>query len=148
MDGFDSDVLIDAAAADNPLGLRVRALFADAAVDELVGIGSVLLLPEVLSRPLRDQNAEELTRRSALLSRLDLRAADRATAEMATGLAAKYRLKAADSFHLATAVLAGADRFITNNRRDFAQTVEEIAIVYPEGLPDPQDDSEDQPDRQ
>ena len=36
--------------------------------------------------------------------------------------------------HLATAVNAGADRFITNNKRDFPQTIEEIEIVYPDQL--------------
>jgi len=58
-------------------------------------------------------------------------------AEVATSLAATHRLRAADAFHLATAVLAGADRFITNNRRDFGPSVTEIEIVYPEALDEP-----------
>jgi hypothetical protein len=37
--------------------------------------------------------------------------------------------------HLATAVGAGADRFITNNR-SFPQTIAEIAITYPDELPE------------
>jgi predicted nucleic acid-binding protein len=139
MDGFDSDVLIYAATAGDPLGRRVRALFAYPPADGFVGVGSVLLLPEVLTRPIRDENLEELARRSALLSRLELRPTDQATAEMATGLAAKYRLHAADAVHLATAVLAGADRFLTNNRRDFSGAIEEISVVCPEDLPDPGD---------
>lgn len=39
--------------------------------------------------------------------------------------------------HLATAVAAGAERFPTNNRRDFPQTITELAITYPDGLPEP-----------
>jgi predicted nucleic acid-binding protein len=45
-------------------------------------------------------------------------------------------LRAADAFHLATAVLAGADRFVTNNRRDFGPSITEIEIVYPDALDD------------
>ena len=36
--------------------------------------------------------------------------------------------------HLATAALAAADRFITNNRKDFPKTIGEVDIVYPEDL--------------
>jgi len=38
-------------------------------------------------------------------------AVDRATAELATALASRYRLNAADATHLATALSMGADRF-------------------------------------
>jgi predicted nucleic acid-binding protein len=72
-----------------------------------------------------------------LLSRLDLRPADPFVAEVATSLAAAHRLRAADAFHLATAVVAGADRFITNNRRDFGPTTSEIEVVYPDALDEP-----------
>ena len=49
---------------------------------------------------------------------------------------AVHRLSAADAVHLATAVGAGADRFLTNNRRDFPRTIAEIAVVYPDELAD------------
>jgi hypothetical protein len=39
--------------------------------------------------------------------------------------------------HLATAVVAGADRFITNNRRDFAVSISEVDVTYPEDLDEP-----------
>ena len=64
----------------------------------------------------------------------DLLPADRATAELATALGASYGLRAAAATHLATAVGAGADRFITNNRSDFSKSISEIAITYPEDL--------------
>ena len=38
---FDADVLIYAAAKDHPLGIRVAALFADAAAGEAVGLYGV-----------------------------------------------------------------------------------------------------------
>ena len=64
---------------------------------------------------------------------------DRATAELATALSSRYRLKAADATHLATAVGMGADRFITNNQRDFPATITEIQVTYPADLARPAD---------
>jgi predicted nucleic acid-binding protein len=139
MDAFDADVLIYAAADEHPLGRRVRALFATEP-GSYAGVGSVLLIPEILAKPMRDGHIEELTALAGLLSRLDLRACDAVTAEVATSLAATHRLRAADAVHLATALLTGADRFVTNNRRDFPETLPDITITYPDTLPDPSAD--------
>ena len=133
MDAFDADVLIYAAVPGHPLGEQVAALFRSAA-PATTGLGSVLLLPEVLGRPLRDGAADEVRILAALLARLDLRPVDRATAELATALSGRYRLKAADAIHLATAVSMGADRFITNNKRDFPPTITEVQVTYPADL--------------
>ncbi|HEY4422416.1 MAG TPA: PIN domain-containing protein [Pseudonocardia sp.] len=136
MDAFDADVLIYAGVDGHPLGRRVRALF-EVTAGTAAGIGSVLLLPEVLTKPMRDGVTDEVGALVGLLSRLELRPVDPATAEVATSLAASHRLRAADAVHLATAVLAGADRFITNNRRDFRATISEIDITFPDALRDP-----------
>jgi len=138
VDAFDADVLIYASAPDHGLGRRVRALFADGPIPVAsVGIGSVLLLPETLAKPMRHGDDGELRALSTLLGRLDLRPVDEATAELATSLAASYRLRAADATHLATAVISGARRFITNNRSDFTKDIAEIDVTYPDELPDP-----------
>jgi len=137
MDCFDADALISAAVPGHPLGRRVAALFTAAGTSALAGAGSVLLLPEVLGKPLRDGAAGEVRALAGLLARLDLLPVDRATAELATALAGRYRLRAADAAHLATAVAVGADRFITNNERDFPADIAEIHITYPADLPDP-----------
>lgn len=136
MDAFDADVVIYAAVAGHPWGRRVRALF-PLEPDALAGVGSVLLLPEVLAKPMRQGSTAELVALAGLLSRVELRSVDPVTAEVATTLASRYRLRAADAVHLATAVVAGADRFLTNNRRDFSESISEIAVTYPEVLPDP-----------
>lgn len=139
MDAFDADVLIYAAAPGHPLGRLVRALFPVEPVttaDRFAGVGSLLLLPELLSKPMRDGAGEEVAALGAILGRIDLLAVDRATAELATALGASYGLRAADATHLATAVLAGADRFITNNKADFSKAISEIDVVYPEDLSD------------
>jgi predicted nucleic acid-binding protein len=136
MDAFDADVLIYAGVDGHPLGRRVRVLF-EVEAGTTSGIGSVLLLPEVLAKPMRDGATDEVGALVGLLSRLELRPVDPATAEVATSLAASHRLRAADAVHLATAVLAGADRFITNNRRDFRTTISEIDITFPDALGNP-----------
>ncbi len=140
MDAFDADVLIYAADPEHVLGVRVRRLFEAVTPDGPAGVGSVVLLPEVLSKVVREQQEAVRTVLDALLSRLDLQDLDRSVAQVATDLAAKYRLQAADAAHLATAVSVGADRFITNNQRDFPKTIEEIDVVYPADLPDPDEE--------
>ncbi|MBA3250876.1 MAG: PIN domain-containing protein [Geodermatophilaceae bacterium] len=137
MDAFDADVVIYAASADHPFGWRVRALLPGGPGDPPSGVGSVLLLPEVLRHPLRQQRTDELTALAALSGRLDLRPPDRATAELAAALGAAHRLRGSDAVHLATAVMAGADRFVTNNRRDFSTDIDEVTITYPDVLPEP-----------
>jgi predicted nucleic acid-binding protein len=114
----------------------VATLFRNAGDGEPAGAGSVLLLPEVLGKPLRDGSPDEVRALAGLLARLDLRPVDRATAELATALSSRYRLRAVHATHLATAVGLGADRFITNNRRDFPQAITEIQVTYPADLPD------------
>ena len=136
-DAFDADVLIFAATRNHRLGRRIRALFPQDPVAQsgaVAGMGSVLLIPELLSKPLRDNATDELDELGGLLSRLDLRPTDEATAELAASLAASYRLAAADAVHLATAVSGGAGRFLTNNRSDFSKSITEIDIVYPGDL--------------
>lgn len=143
MDAFDADVLIYAAVPGHRLGRRVRALFPVEPLENsalVSGIGSILLLPELLTKPMRDQSDDELDALGLLLSRIDLLPADLATAELATALGASYGLRAADAVHFATAVGAGADRFITNNRSDFPKSISEINVTYPDDLPDPAED--------
>lgn len=138
MDAFDADVLIYAAAPGHPLGQRVRALFppeATATTGAVAGTGSVLLIPELLTKPMRDGARSEVEALAALLGRLDLRPVDESVAELAAALGAAYGLRAADAVHLATAVAAGADRFITNNSSDFPEVITEVDVTYPDDLP-------------
>ncbi len=142
---FDADVLIYAGQLGHPLGRRIVRLFPDAP-DEIAGVGSLILLTEVLAKPMRlDPSSAESQRLLELVGRLDLYPLDDSTAQLALTLAIAYRLTAADSVHLATAIVAGADRFLTNNRKDFPKTITEIDIVYPDDIPDPGDESDDVP---
>ncbi len=139
MDAFDADVLIYAAVPGHVLGRRVRRLFpaeATATTGAVAGIGSVLLIPELLSKPMRDGADSEIDALVALLGRLDLRPLDEAVAELAAALGSVHTLRAADAVHLATAVASGADRFITNNSSDFSTSIAEIEVVHPGQLPE------------
>jgi predicted nucleic acid-binding protein len=135
-DAFDADVLIYAAQPTDARGRAVAGLFALGSTLP-VGVGSVLLVPELLAKPLRLPAAAEHGRLTRILSQLDLYELDRRTAELATALAAELRLKSIDAIHLATALETGADRFITTNRRDFPKSIEGIEITYPDDLPEP-----------
>jgi predicted nucleic acid-binding protein len=140
MDAFDADVLIYAGIPDHPLGRRVAALFSVVPVGSAVrraGVGSVLLVPELLSKPLRDGDTAAVTTLSGFLARLDLRPADQAVTVRAAVLGAQYKLRAPDATHLATAIGMGAHRFITNNSKDFDKSIKEIEITLPADLPDP-----------
>ncbi len=140
MDAFDADVLIYAAAPGHPLGRRVRALFpveSTAETGAVAGTGSVLLIPELVIKPMRDHAESEIEALAVLLARLDLRPADEAIAELAASLGAAHGLRATDAVHLATAVAVGADRFITNNSSDFSKTIAEVEVTYPGDLPEP-----------
>ena len=140
MDAFDADVLIYAAVPGHELGRRVRGLLPEDPLPRDAppeGLGSVLLIPELLLKPTRDGRDDEVAALVALLARLDLRPVDEATAALAVALGASYGLRAVDAVHLATAVGGGADRFVTNNQRDFPRTITEVDVAYPSDLPDP-----------
>ncbi|MGQ0623926.1 MAG: type II toxin-antitoxin system VapC family toxin [Sporichthyaceae bacterium] len=130
-DAFDADVLVYA-AGEFPLGGVIRGLLNH--IEPKAGVGSVLLLPEVLSKPRRDGRADEVAALIDILEHLHLWPVDNDIAELAVDLGATYRQRAPDAVHLATAVLAGAERFITINRRDFGPDINEIDVVYPDQL--------------
>ena len=134
MIAFDADVLIYAAVRDHPLGTEVRKLLADPSLQGQ-RVGSVLLLPELLSKPLRQGDATQVALLRSYLQRLALLPTDRMVGVLAAQLGAAYKLRAADAVHLASAVQTGAERFITNNRKDFGPRVLELRVVYPEELP-------------
>lgn len=138
MDAFDSDVLIYAIVPEHPLGERVSALFVEAARDGgdgIAGIGSAILIPETMIKVKRVDEMSDLVAVASYLARLDLHPVNEGIAHLALDLGAKYGLKTPDAVHLATAVNAGADRFITNNRRDFSGRITEVRVTYPVDLP-------------
>lgn len=131
---FDADVLIYSVFDGHPLGEPVIRLL------ELTDgrkrfLGSTLLVPELLIKPMRQDLPTEQQSVLNRLAHLELLPFDGKTAELSASLGAVYGLSAMDAAHLATAVNAGADSFITNNRKHFDRDrITELEIVYPDQL--------------
>lgn len=124
MDAFDADIVIYASKGDRRGTLLMDAL---GATDQPVGVGSTLLVTETLVPGVDDAN---VARVEEVLLGLVLLPVDLRTARMAAVLRGTYGLKTPDSVHLSTAINAGAQRFVTGNRRDFAK-VREIEVLHP-----------------
>lgn len=128
MDAFDADIVIHASTGDfrgSPLADAVAHRVNTAAA---AGVGSVVLLTETLA--LGDSTPHGARLRE-ILSALVLVPVDADIARVASALRATYRLKTPDALHLATAIVVGADRFVTCNRRDFTTAIAEIPIMFP-----------------
>ncbi len=65
------------------------------------------------------------------MNSIQLRPVDLDVAALSATMRAKYALSTPDAVHLATAVLWGAERFHTNNTKDFGQTIDEMEIGFP-----------------
>lgn len=124
---FDSDAIIYAATPSHPHGEAVWALLS---IEGVARWGSHLLVPELLIKPTRNGDDDELQALAACLARLTLRPIDSQIAALSVSLGAAYGLKAPDAIHLASAVEAGAERFVTNNRRDFDKGIVELEVVF------------------
>jgi predicted nucleic acid-binding protein len=126
---FDADVLIYAAEPEHALGEETRTII-DRHPDAV--FGSVLLLPETLAKSVRGERWAEIDALAPLLGSLTLVELTEEVADLSVVVAARYRLRAADAVHLASAIWVGAEHFITNNRRDFAGLdVSELDVVFP-----------------
>lgn len=124
-DAFDADVLIYASLGDPRAARALRAL-----TSSEPAIGSILLMPETLTKPTRRGDQADILAVADLLIRIELKPVDEEIASAAVTLGAKYGLRTADAVHLATAVIWGADRFHTNNRRDFGSVTDEIDVIF------------------
>lgn len=84
----------------------------------VMAFSSVILLPEVLSYPLKLQRADlEKAYRDALTGspNFELIPVSRAIAERATELRARHNLRTPDALHVATALEVQCDAFLTND---------------------------------
>jgi predicted nucleic acid-binding protein len=131
---FDADVLIYAAQVGHQVGAEILRLLNEPALDGN-RFGSVLLLPELLSKPTRLGLQPEINALGKVISTLELQAMDVSVAALAVEFGAAYKLKAPDAIHLASAVNVGADAFVTNNNKDFdPNTILELQVLFPADL--------------
>lgn len=124
MDAFDADIVIYASRGDRRGEELVRAV----SPGGVGALGSVLLLTETLTLGGDDPSGPRLR---ALLGRMTLLPVDARIAGLGAVLRSTYRLTTPDALHLATAVASGAERFVTNNGRDFGPRITEIEIALP-----------------
>jgi predicted nucleic acid-binding protein len=131
---FDADVLIYSASPEHPIGRQVRPVLQDPSLAGSL-TGSVLLVPELLIKPMRRKASEEVEALLAVLRRLRLVPVDETVASLAVGLGATWGLSVVDATHLACAIHGGAVLFVTNNRKDFRQvSIEGLRVIFPEDL--------------
>lgn len=133
---LDADVLIYAAMPDHPLGPQIRRFLAQR--ERYAFCGSTLLLAEVLIKPTRTDDTDQLARLTAQLSHVEMWPATDTVGRLSVWLGATYRLGPMDAVHVATAIDGGADVFLTNNRKDFRTAkIGAIDVIYPDELPPP-----------
>jgi predicted nucleic acid-binding protein len=114
-----------------------RMLFIMRYVDRglIAGVASTVALAEVLVQPLRLGDDALAQRYEAVLmdsSSFHLEALTHATARRAADLRARYNLRTPDALHIATAIDAGCDAFLTNDTA--LKRVSEIAVLVLDDL--------------
>lgn len=108
----------------------VKELFNAVESGKVFAVSSVLLMTEVLSKPLMDGDKGLADRYMAFIGtfpNLELREVDRRIAFRAAKLRAKYGLKTPDALFVATAIEEKAEAFVTNDIR--LRKVDEIEIL-------------------
>lgn len=128
--GIDTSPFIYQLEASPKYFAIVDPFFRDLARGRFRAVTSTITLMEVAVRPLQLQRPEVADDYELLLinyPHLRVVDVDRDVARRAAELRARYRLRPADSLHLATALSVGATYFITNDRT--RSTVGEIRIL-------------------
>ena len=98
----------------------VGPIFAELDAGAVSGVTSVITLLEVLVKPLETGAttlADDFRATIAAAPSLRVVDVDRAIAERAAAIRAVHKFRTPDAIHLATAELAGADVFVTNDER-------------------------------
>ncbi len=127
---IDTNVFLYAIFADPSLGVSCKKILK--AVEERLFecVISPLVPTEILAVAVRKRPETAETILDAIFSLpLIVYPIDRTVLSEAVRIAAKYSLTGYDSVHLATAKLASATRFITNDRA--IQGVKEVQIIAP-----------------
>lgn len=99
---------------------KVEPVFRELDAGTVKGIASVLTLLEVLVRPIEVGAialANEFRDVVSAAPNLDLVVVDTNISELAAKIRAAHRFRTPDAIHLATAVHANADAFVTNDTR-------------------------------
>src|SRR5579862_3532618 len=118
--GVDTMLFVYHFEEHSQFGPAAARLLQAAEHDQLRLVTSVLTLMEVLVVPKRERQ-EQLCRRYhelfASFPQLTVLPIDESIAEVASDLRSTYTLRTPEALHLATAIVAGAEAFVTEDRR-------------------------------
>jgi predicted nucleic acid-binding protein len=117
--GIDTMAILYLIEPNPPYHGIVRELFELVNNGALMALTSYLTLLEILVKPLEQGRADLVNQYREILLRsrsFTLHPVDEATAQKGAEIRAGYRLKTPDAIHLATAVVHGAQAFVTNDR--------------------------------
>lgn len=130
--GIDSMVLIYHFEENEAFGPAATALLRAAEDGDCRLVASILARLEVLVAPKRRER-DDLCRRYRELfdsfPNLDVLPIDTAAAEIASAVRAAHDLRTPDALHLAAALHAGADAFVTEDRRHFPGSLGGMPIL-------------------
>lgn len=117
---LDTAPLIAFIAQEEPYVQLVRPLFQAIDQGKIRGVTSIITLVEVLVHPLREKNTDLAMQYKDILmhaKHLTTYALDEPIALQAAELRASLNLRTPDAIQIATALVGGADTFITNDKR-------------------------------
>lgn len=126
---IDSNIFIYLLEANPSFGQKAYDLFVNLEKQKIPVVASELVFAEVLaSKQITDAQAKLLTNK---LSNLDVNfmPVDKQVLLKAASLRRKYNLGFADSIHVSSAIIAGAEEFITNDHALLKKTPTGIKLV-------------------
>jgi predicted nucleic acid-binding protein len=97
---------------------KMRTIFRRVFDEAMVAVVSTIILPEILAKPLKESDAELVAAYRSMFDNTQgiiLRPVSAAIAYHAANLRARYNLKTPDALHIATAIEAGCQAFLTND---------------------------------
>jgi len=118
--GLDTSVIISYIADEAPFAEILAPIFTAIEAGNLIGVTPTISLTESLVHPFRSKDTEtiqlikEMLLESENILTIDLNSD---IAEEAAKLRAQHQLKTPDAIQLATAIHAGAQTFLTNDKR-------------------------------
>ena len=114
---------------------KMRSIFTDVHMGRVHVITSVVTLVETLMKPLKENDPTLVRRYREMFYRtqhMTLVPISAVVAESAADLRARYNLRTPDALHVATAIEAGCDAFLTNDTD--ITCVSEIAVLLLDDL--------------
>jgi len=115
--GLDTNIFVYQFAKHPDFFTPTRRLFQLLEQSHLKGVTSIITLTEILALPAPQEILTEIEETFFSTPNLNILDVDGNIAKEAASIRRDYRYRSPDAIQLATALLAKADRFITNDKR-------------------------------